>query len=125
MPLFSRLDRTDVEALYVFLKSMPKVKRPNTPGGQPLRRARPGDPADVLFVSVGCASCHGESGPHRDKLVGALAKTDAEIAEWILNPQAKRPGSPMPSFEGVLDREQAEALARYVKSLLPRAEARR
>lgn len=120
MPLFSRLDRTDVEALYRFLQSMPKVKQPNTPGGQPVARPQPGEPAEVLFVKVGCAACHGEAGPYRDKLLTAEEKTDGELTEWILDPQASKPGSAMPSFKGVLDHQQAEDLARYVKAVARR-----
>jgi len=117
MPLFARLDRTDVEALYRFLQSMPKVQRQNHPGGHALERARPGDSAEQLFVSVGCASCHGSGAPFRDKIRGAVGKSDAEVAAWILDPQALKPGSSMPSFEHALDRSQAERLAKYVKTL--------
>lgn len=117
MPLFSRLDRTDIEAIYAYLKTVPKVSRPNKPGGHALKKARRDDPADVLFVNVGCASCHDERGAYRAKLLGALDKSEAEVADWILNPQAIKPGSPMPSFSGALDRAAAERLARYVKEL--------
>jgi mono/diheme cytochrome c family protein len=117
MPLFSRLDRTDIEAIYAFLKTMPKVRRENTPGGHPLRKPQANDAPDIMFVNLGCASCHGESAPHRDKIVGALPKPDAEVASWILDPQAIKPGSTMPSFEGAINRAQAEELAKYVKQL--------
>jgi mono/diheme cytochrome c family protein len=117
MPLFSRLDRTDIEALYRFLRSVPKVHQPNTPGGHPLERARASDTPAQLFVHVGCASCHGESGPYRDKLRAALGKSDTEVADWILDPQSKKPGSSMPSFQHVIDRSQAEQLAKFVKMI--------
>lgn len=117
MPLFARLDRTDVEAIYRFLQSMPKVHNPNRPGGHPLRKARPDDSPEQLFVNVGCAACHGEGAPFRDKLLGAVNKPDADVAAWILDPQASKPGSPMPSFQNALDRAQAERLAKYVKTL--------
>jgi mono/diheme cytochrome c family protein len=117
MPLFARLDRTDIEALYRFLQSMPKVQRHNQPGGSALQRAQPNDPPERLFVSVGCATCHGNGAPFRDKIRSAAGKTDAEVAAWILDPQAFKPGSSMPSFEHALDRAQAERLAKYVKTL--------
>lgn len=117
MPLFSRLERVEIEALYTFLRSMPKVKQQNKPGGHPLEHAKPGDSADVLFVNVGCVSCHGVGAPFRDKLGGALGKTDADVADWILHAQTRRPGTTMPSFEGALAPEQAEDLAKYVKTL--------
>lgn len=117
MPLFARLDRTDVEAIYAFLKTMPKVHRPNTPGGHPLKKATSNDPPEVLFVNLGCASCHGDTAPYKDKIVGAINKTDADVATWILDPQAQKPGSPMPAFQGAIDRPQAESLAHWVKDL--------
>lgn len=118
MPLFSRLDHTDVAALYAFLGSRPKVQRANLPGGHPLKQAQPDDAPQTLFVNLGCVACHGERGAHRDKLNAALNKADDEIATWILDPQAQKPGSAMPSFRGVIDRAQAEKLARYVKELV-------
>lgn len=117
MPLFSRLDRTDVEAIWRFLQTMPKVKKANVPGGHPLQKAKSDDPPEVLFVSLGCVACHGDAGPHRDAILGALHRPDGDVASWILDPQAQKPGSPMPSFKGAIDRAQAEALARYVKAL--------
>jgi len=117
MPLFSRLDHTDVAAIYAFLQTMPKIESPNKPGGHKLSKASPGDAPEQLFVNVGCAACHGKSGPHRDKLAGSLAKSDAEVAAWILDPQAIRPGSAMPSFRHALDPAQAEGLARYVREI--------
>lgn len=117
MPLFARLDRTDIEAIYRFLRSMPKVQRPNVPGGHPLQKPRPSDSPEQLFVNVGCSACHGKSAPYRDKLRGALGKSDAEVADWILDPQSRKPGSSMPSFQHALARAQAEQLARYVKAI--------
>lgn len=117
MPLYSRLDRTDIEAIYTFLQSMPKVHRPNTPGGHALKKATANDPPEVLFVNLGCASCHGEAGPYRDKLTAALSKSDADVASWILDPRATKPDTMMPSFQHAIDRTQAEKLARYVKEV--------
>jgi mono/diheme cytochrome c family protein len=120
MPLFSRLDDTDMEALYMFLRSVPRVQRQNTPGGHALQRPRTDDPGDVLFVKLGCVSCHGDGAPYRDKIHAALVKSDADVARWILDPQQLKPGSAMPSFDGAIDRAQAEQLARYVKELAKR-----
>jgi mono/diheme cytochrome c family protein len=118
MPLFARLDRTDIAAIHRFLQSMPKVHQPNRPGGHALQKARPSDTAEQLFVNVGCAACHGKAAPFHDKLRGAANKSDAEIARWILDPQATKPGSSMPSFQHALDQTQAERLAKFVKTLV-------
>jgi hypothetical protein len=117
MPTFARLDRTDIEAIYAYLGSVPKVHRQNQGGGHQLDKAHSDDPPETLFVSVGCVACHGENGPFRDKLRAALDKSDNDVASWILDPQKLKPGSPMPSFERSLDREQATKLAQYVKRI--------
>lgn len=116
MPLFSRLDRTDIEAIYAYLRTVPKVVRPNTVGGAPLQKPSVNDPPELLFTNLGCITCHGPNGPHRDKLTNAAARSDEQIAEWILDPQASKPGSAMPSFKTVLTKDQALGLARYAKS---------
>jgi mono/diheme cytochrome c family protein len=117
MPLFSRLDHTDVEALYRFLSTVPRVERANTPGGHPLRKVQANDTPERMFVDLGCAACHGETGPYRDKLLGALSRSESDVASWILDPQSLKPGTAMPSFAGAIDRKQAEQLARYVRGL--------
>lgn len=117
MPTFTRLDRTDIEAIYKYLQTVPKVNHPNRAGGHPLEKAHKDDPPEALFVNVGCVTCHGETGPFRDKLRAALDKSDGDVASWILDPQKLKPGSPMPSFERSLDLEQATKLAQYVKTL--------
>jgi cytochrome c1 len=117
MPSFSRLGQDDIDALYTFLRTMPKIHRPNRPGGATEERAVPSDPPSVLFAKVGCVNCHGEGAPFRDKIAPSATKSDEDVAAWILDPQATKPGAPMPSFKAVLDRDQALALARYAKSL--------
>lgn len=118
MPLFARFDRTDVEALYAFLQALPRVTKPNRSGGHPLQPARPDDSAEALFVNVGCATCHGEQALYREQLRGALDKPIAEVAAWILEPQAIKQGSIMPAFKHVIDEAQARELARYVKQIM-------
>jgi len=117
MLLFSRFERVEVEALYRFLQTMPHVHRPNTPGGHPVDKARPSDSPEDLFQRVGCVACHGPGAPYQDKIKAALDKSDDEVAAWILEPQATKPGSVMPSFRHALDQKQATELAKYVKDL--------
>jgi mono/diheme cytochrome c family protein len=117
MPRFARLDRTDLAAIYIFLRSVPKVARENTPGGGAPHKAAASEPPELLFTSLGCASCHGPQRPFRDKIRAALTKSDDDVASWILDPQAIKPGSAMPSFAGTIDRAQARKLAAFVKEL--------
>ena len=96
---------------------MDDFERANTPGGHPLQKPHADDPPERLFVNLGCAACHGDARPYRDKILGALERSESDVAAWILDPQAIKPGSAMPSFAGTIDRMQAEKLARYVKVL--------
>lgn len=122
MPLFSRFERVEIEALYRFLRTRPHVRQENRPGGHRLEKARPEDSPQQLFVSVGCVACHGNGAPHQARLIAARDKTEEDIARWILDPQAVKPGSPMPSFQHMLDQGQAQRLAAYVKGLARAAE---
>lgn len=117
MPLFSRFERVEVEALYRFLQTVPHVKQDNRAGGHKLEKAKATDSPEQLFVSVGCVACHGPGAPYREQLKNAASKSDDDVAAWILDPQATKPGSIMPSFRQALERRQAEELARYVKGL--------
>lgn len=117
MPTFARLDRTDVEAIYAFLRTVPKVERANKQGGSAPRKAHVSDAPDVLFSSLGCVGCHGSDRPYHDKIQAALGKSDDDVAAWILDPQAQKPGTAMPAFAGTIDRAQAQRLAAYVKEL--------
>jgi len=48
------------------------------------------------------------------KLQQALGKPAAEVARWIRNPELYRPGTPMPTFESVLDENAALELANWL-----------
>lgn len=77
---------------------------------------------DRLFSRKGCVACHtlkghagadGTLGPDLSKLYKAKPARDRkELAAFIRDPQAERPGSPMPRFG--LTQTQAEALAVYL-----------
>lgn len=79
-----------------------------------------------LFTRKGCVACHalkghegadGTLGPDLSKLFKAKPAHDPkELAAFIRDPQAERPGSAMPTFG--LSQAQAEALAAYL--LTPR-----
>jgi len=78
------------------------------------------------FAEFRCGKCHTVDGGKMPEL-GADAPVFAGLggrrnydwlAKWILNPQALRPGSPMPAvFTGPEAGEKAEAVAAYLASL--------
>lgn len=76
-----------------------------------------------------CLSCHavgdegGKIGPDltsfgdRVTLAGFLDMTDENIADWIKDPQAFKPGNNMPAFGDQLNDEEVNALVEYLKGL--------
>lgn len=84
-----------------------------------------------LFLSAGCGSCHtvrgtaasGTIGPDLSRIasrrfLGAatLANTPENLAGFIADPQAAKPGNLMPSF-AIFSGEEMEALTAYLGSL--------
>jgi cytochrome c oxidase subunit 2 len=102
-------------------------------------RAPARQPADSLvqrgaqvFAREGCITCHsvrhgeqrigGQVGPdlthlasRRTIAAGALPNTRGNLAGWILNPQAIKPGSKMPPVP--MDGESLQSLLAYLESL--------
>jgi cytochrome c oxidase subunit 2 len=83
-----------------------------------------------LFMSSQCASCHRIAGTSANGLVGpdlthvgsrstlaalTIPNTPAEMAAWIRNPQAIKPGVRMPDLG--LSSQQADQITAYLESL--------
>jgi cytochrome c oxidase subunit 2 len=92
------------------------------------------DPAlltgEAVFTRSECSRCHtirgtgatGRLGPdlthlasRRTIAAGLLPNTPGDLAGWVANPQALKPGNDMPIVE--LDPEQLHAVVRYLQSL--------
>lgn len=76
------------------------------------------------LFSTYCIRCHsvnlsgGQVGPELNVPKNITEYfIEAELAGFILNAQAYRSGTKMPSFEKVLDRQQAEAIVTYLKQM--------
>ena len=91
-------------------------------GGNPVN-------APALIVRYGCAGCHmleqvpearGQVGPALDDVarrtyVGVLTNTPEHLIDWIVDPRAIDPQSPMPRTG--ITREEARDVASYLYSL--------
>lgn len=114
MPRYRFIDDTELAAMLEFLKTLPKLERPRTK----TQLAKPpgaGAKAEALWNGLGCAACHGEGAPFRDRLKQSVGKPVAEVASWIRDPQAKKPGTQMPTFRDVLDEPRSLELAAWVQ----------
>ena len=90
--------------------------RESTPTATPLPPATfaTGPRPDQLFLLLGCPTCHAKGAPYEEKIRQAKGKSVEEVSAWILDPQKKKPGTPMPTFSSQLSESQARALATWV-----------
>ncbi|MHB0970652.1 MAG: c-type cytochrome [Thermoanaerobaculia bacterium] len=68
-----------------------------------------------------CGGCHtpgfatdDEGAPYREQLVAAKGKHPGDLARWIRNPEAHKPGTAMPTYAGMLSESDAEKLAAWI-----------
>lgn len=112
------LDDHAVEAIYAYLATVPPVAK-SVPPAADYRIVGPRvDLGRHVFFTSGCHYCHGERGVGIADLHGADARfaTDAEMIAFILDPQATRPDTEMPSWRGVISEEHAAAVVTYVRA---------
>ena len=113
MPVFRYVDATEVGALFAFLRLVPARER-RTPAGPPRERIATDSPPDRLFAALGCACCHGEGAPDRFWLKRAASEPLGAVAASIRHPEARHPGSRMPTYAAILDERAAASLARWI-----------
>ncbi len=120
MPMFRGLDDVDVSALYTYLRSLPprrndgEGRTPRPSAEATAARAKAATPAE-RFHSLGCVGCHGAGAAHARALVKAQDRPAEDLARWIRNPERFVPGTPMPTYEDLLDEPGALELAAWIK----------
>lgn len=121
MPRLRRASDEEIGALYAYLLSQPPSEQPMPEVANLVPREKApaaGAKPEELFLRLGCPSCHAQGAPYAVKIRQAKGKSVAEVATWIRNPQAKVPGTPMPTFATLIDDEQSQALAAWVLAKL-------
>lgn len=111
------LTQEDAAALYAYLKTVPKIR--NAVPRAEYRAAADASEGKKLFYRYGCPSCHGDTGVGIADLRQATKHypTDAAIEAWIKNPSSFKPGTRMPTWDGVIQQSEFPALIEYVKQL--------
>lgn len=111
-----RADDVELAAIYEFLKSVKpqdnKVERKQ--GAKVAVNSTEATP-EQLFTQLGCAACHAKDARFHEKLQQAKSKTVQEVAAWIRNPEATKPGTVMPTYAGIVDEGTALRLAAWVQ----------
>ncbi len=112
------LSREDTAALYAYLKTVPK-RAHAVP--RPVRQAVAADASEgkKLYYKYGCPACHGDNGVGIGDLRQATLHypTDQQLVAWIKNPSTFKPGTKMPTWDGVIADGDYPALLAYVKEL--------
>lgn len=115
MQRYRRMDAVESEAIYRYLQTLPKrhnvVKGKHITG--PALAGRSADGAQ-LYAQFGCATCHDEGAPYREQFVAARGKSASDLAKWIRNPEAYKPGTAMPTYASMLSEADAEKLAKWI-----------
>jgi cytochrome c2 len=108
----------DTAALYAYLATVPKLRHAIPPPAHPVLAADASD-GKKLYYRYGCPSCHGDHGVGIGDLRKAVEHypTDAQLTAWIKNPSSFKPGTKMPTWDGVIAESEYPALIAYVKEL--------
>jgi mono/diheme cytochrome c family protein len=115
-PLSSPLSSLVLLSLAATLLGCPDKKEQGASASENAATPQPPRPPEELFVSLKCRNCHGPGSMFAPALANARGKPDETVAMWILDAQKVRPGTAMPSFEGLLSTQEALALARWIKA---------
>jgi len=111
------LTETDTAALYAYLRTVPKISHRVA---RVERRPAPTDAdGNTLYHKYGCPSCHGEHGVGIGDLRHATEHypTDPQLEAWIRDAPAIKPGTKMPTWNGVIRESDYAPLMQYVKEL--------
>ncbi len=113
----TELDDEEAEAIYAYLRTVPKIRNAVRRPAAPVAGSAEGK---ALYASYGCASCHGETGKGA---VGDLHHanehypSDADLRHWIDEAPSMKPGTKMPGWKGIIKEEHYPPLMAHVRSL--------
>lgn len=117
MPTWRMIDDVEMAAMYAYLMGRAPNDKPNKPSALPRPKApAPEEKPEEIFAKMGCVTCHADGAPYAAKLKQAHGKPVEEVAAWIRNPEKSKPGTQMPTFEHLLDEQQALSLAEWVQA---------
>jgi mono/diheme cytochrome c family protein len=118
MEPYRELTRDEVSAIFAYLKSVPIIRNP-VPASEPLAIPESADRGKVVYYKYGCQTCHGDTGLGLYDLRPGLQElpTNEALIAHIKHPEIRRPGTRMPTWDGVILEEEYPALGNYVRSL--------
>ena len=117
MEMMPELTEEDAGALYAYLKTVPKLR--HAVARQEHKVLADASEGKKLYYKYGCVACHGTTGVGIADLRQAAQHypNDKLLAAWIRNPGTFKPGTKMPTWDGVIPESEYPALIAYVKEL--------
>ena len=116
MPIAPELSEEEAGAIFAYLRTVPAIKHD-------VERNLPPAPSEIsaadgkrLYQDYGCISCHGKDGVGIADLRRAAEHypTRDALKAWIRNAPGIKPGTRMPSWDGVIREQDYEPLMDYV-----------
>lgn len=116
MPHYAELSDTELEAMYIFLQTVPPLKAVRKPSKV---GANAGAGGAGLYVRYGCDSCHGSDGNGMADLRGVAQRYPRRdlLKARILTPKKFAPLTRMPEWQGIIEDKEMEILLDYVSKL--------
>jgi len=116
MPKYVDLDEDELNSIYAYLKTVPKLVNRRPPAEAQPRTGLTG--GEAIYYKYRCDSCHGDKGVGSCDLRESDKKYPGDLlAAFIKKPQATLPKTKMPSWEGIIKDEELGPLADYVRTL--------
>ena len=104
----------DSSAIYAFLRTVPKI---HNAVPAPVRNAAvDSNEGRQVYLTYGCVGVTAAPRRHLGQ-AAAHYPGDAQLVAWIKNPQAIKPDTKMPAWDGVIPEDKFPALIAYVKAL--------
>lgn len=124
-PMLPYVELTDdeVRAIWAYLQTVPpKKNRVEQAAEEPAPDLASSTEGAKLFVKYGCPLCHdydGAGGAGGCDLRAARERypTDAQLTEFLHDPQRFVPGSKMPSWEGAIAENEYPQIVEFVRTL--------
>lgn len=116
MNTFVALSDDEADAIYAYLRTIPKIQKQVVRWEPP---AAGGDPGRTLYVTAACNSCHGDDGIGYFDLrkTNEHFRDDASLQAFIEDSNRVRPLTPMPTYTGIIAAADYAPLIKYVRTL--------
>jgi mono/diheme cytochrome c family protein len=106
------------DAIYAYLRTVPKLHNPKIPS-PPDPAPADTSPGSLVYHRYGCHTCHGETGAAYGDLRPAKLKypTNEALVAFLKDPSASVPSTRMPRWDGIIKEEEYAPLCDYVHKL--------